>query len=93
MAIAYELPPDLQLPESALDDVEHGRVVYLTHGDRRIALVPEQVALVGFAAMEAIQDDLDDLVDARIADERSDEETVPWEQVEAGLRELEAQGR
>ncbi|MGH3544662.1 MAG: hypothetical protein ACRDPW_01820 [Mycobacteriales bacterium] len=93
MTTAYELPNDLQLPESAVDAAEYGRVVYLTHGDRTIALVPEQVALAGSAAIEAIQDYLDDLVDARIADERADEETVPWEQVKAELRELESQGR
>ncbi|MGH3545225.1 MAG: hypothetical protein ACRDPW_04805, partial [Mycobacteriales bacterium] len=39
------------------------------------------------------RDDAEDARDVAIMNERDGEESVPWEQFQAELRELEAQGR
>ncbi len=59
-AQVYELPPDETAPAGAVHEAEGGEVVYLTrHGERVAALVPPEVARVGAAAVEALEDEND----------------------------------
>ncbi len=92
-AHAYELPSG-ELSEAlrgAFDDAENGDVAYVTHGRHRLAIVLEQVAAAGAAAVQALEDAEDNAAaDAALAEGG---EPIPWEQVKAELRELEAQGR
>lgn len=80
------------LLHNAVDEAEHGEVVYLFRGDRRVAaIVPEQVAAAGAAAIEALED-AEDIAAVKAARAEGGER-IPWEQVKAELRELDAQGR
>ncbi|MGH3544930.1 MAG: hypothetical protein ACRDPW_03255 [Mycobacteriales bacterium] len=94
-AHAYEIPDGVELPaslSSAVDEAEHGEVVYLFRGQRRVAaVVPAEFAAAVAAAMEVLEDAADNAAaDAALAEGG---EPIPWEQVKAELRELEVQGR
>jgi antitoxin (DNA-binding transcriptional repressor) of toxin-antitoxin stability system len=79
---AYELPSDETALAEAVREAEGGEVVYLTrHGERVAALVPPEVARVGAAVIEALEDE----EDIRCAREALEDPapSIPWEQVKA----------
>ncbi|MGH3545443.1 MAG: hypothetical protein ACRDPW_05915 [Mycobacteriales bacterium] len=78
---AYELPASLH---GAVEAVEHGEVVYLTHDGQRVAaIVPEPMAAAVVAAIAAFEDahDLALMREARAQGGPS----IPWEQARAEL--------
>ncbi|MGH3545388.1 MAG: hypothetical protein ACRDPW_05635 [Mycobacteriales bacterium] len=61
MTTVYELPGGGELSvaslSSAMEAAEHGEVGYVTRDHHRVAaIVPEQVAAAGSAAIEALED-------------------------------------
>jgi len=81
---------DLTAPwERAIEGARHGQVVWLSEYRRRkFAVLPAELAE---AALEALEDaeDLEAIRQARA----EGGEPIPWEEVKAELRDLEAQGR
>ncbi len=85
---AYALD-DTQTPEEwgrlAEAVEEEGQVIYLTRAGHRVAaVVPAEVAAVGKAAMEAMEDaELSEAVRTARVEIAGGAETFPWEQVKA----------
>ncbi|MGI8647892.1 MAG: hypothetical protein DLM55_00590 [Acidimicrobiales bacterium] len=78
---------DLAAPiERAIEEAEHGKVIYLhSRQQQKVVIMPPELAA---AALEA----LDEAEVLRVIEERQNEERIPWDQVKAELRELEAKG-
>lgn len=73
--------------DRAINEAEHGKVIYLhRRQQQKVAVMPAELAQ---AALEALEDS----ETLRVIAEREHEERIPWEQVQAELRELEAQGQ
>ncbi len=91
-AYAYELSSG-ELPEplrGAFGDAENGDVAYVALEGHRVAIVPEQVATAGEGALRALED-AEDL--ALMREARKSGPSIPWEQAETELDELNKQGR